>query len=82
MKLIDIETQNRRILSHLQNGGAVTSLTALYDFGCLRLSGRIFELREAGYPIQDEWVSTPSGKRLKRYFIATGCDSGTPAGRR
>lgn len=69
MKLIDIETQNRRILAHLQNGGTVTSLTALYDFGCLRLSGRIFELREAGYPIEDEWVETPSGKRVKMYFL-------------
>lgn len=69
MKLIDIETQNRRILAHLQNGGTVTSLTALYDFGCLRLSGRIFELREAGYPVEDKWVETPSGKRVKMYFL-------------
>lgn len=81
MKLLSIDAQSRRILAHLLNGGQVTSLSALTDFGCLRLSGRIFELREQGYPIVDEWVNTPSGKRLKRYFIAPDYDSGTPARR-
>lgn len=67
---MNIQTQNKRILAHLQKGGSVTSLSALLDFGCLRLSGRIFDLREQGYPILDEWVTTPSGKRVKRYYIS------------
>ncbi len=64
-------SQNEQILRYMQSGRKITPMEALNDFGCMRLGGRIFELKEAGYKIQDEWLKLPSGKRVKRYFLAT-----------
>ncbi|MCQ9120976.1 hypothetical protein BKG95_02450 [Rodentibacter pneumotropicus] len=63
------QSQNARILRHLQSGGKVTALSALNDFQCLRLSARIKDLRDRGYAITDEFITMPSGKRVKQYFI-------------
>lgn len=63
-------SQNARILAHLLAGGTVTALSALADFGCLRLASRISDLRAAGHPVKDAWTSTPAThKRVKVYFI-------------
>lgn len=45
------ESQNRQIERDLKKGKKITPLQALKDYGCLRLSGRIFELRERGLNI-------------------------------
>lgn len=63
------QTQNARILAHLQNGGRITSLSALDDFGCLRLSARIKDLRDRGYDIQSETITLSNGKRVSQYFM-------------
>lgn len=63
------QSQNARILTFMQNGGRITSLEALEKFGCLRLSARIKDLRDRGYAICDEFITVPSGKRVKQYFI-------------
>lgn len=63
------QSQNARILAFMQNGGRITSLEALNQFGCLRLSARIKDLRDRGYAICDEFITVPSGKRVKQYFI-------------
>lgn len=57
-------TQNAEILCHLQKGMKLTPLQALKLYGCYRLSARILELREAGYPIRTEPhpVKSRSGK--------------------
>lgn len=47
----------------------ITTLEALVNGAGLRLSGRIFELREAGYPIETEWETTPKGARIARYKL-------------
>ena len=44
-------TQNEMILSHLLEGKTITPAQAFTDFGCLRLAGRIFELRKEGHNI-------------------------------
>jgi hypothetical protein len=44
-------TQNEMILSHLLEGKTITPAQAYTDFGCLRLAGRIFELRKQGHNI-------------------------------
>lgn len=63
-------SQSERIIAHLFEGQKVTSLSALTKFGCLRLGARISELRKKGYPIADEWMTTPmTAKRVKRYYI-------------
>lgn len=46
-----MESQCRMILAHLQEGKTLTPLEALNRFGCFRLSGRIFDLRAAGFNI-------------------------------
>jgi hypothetical protein len=49
-------TQNRRILAYLKSGGALTPKDALNLFGSFRLSARIFELREEGWPIDMRYL--------------------------
>lgn len=47
-----MKSQNERILKYLQtHKRGITQLQALEKFGVLRLSGRIHNLREQGYPI-------------------------------
>lgn len=62
-------TQSQSILKHLKAGRTLTPLEALRKFGTLRLSGRILELREAGYRIRTKLVSV-RGKRVAEYQMA------------
>lgn len=63
------QTQCQKILAFLQQGGRITSLSALNQFGCLRLSARIKDLRDEGYQISDRFIKVPSGKKVKEYFM-------------
>ena len=45
------DTQNGRLLAYLREGRQVDPLTAWTRLGIYRLSGRIFDLRQLGYPI-------------------------------
>lgn len=47
----------------------VTALTALDEIGSFRLGARIYELRELGYDVRSEYVTTPSKKRIVRYVL-------------
>lgn len=47
-------TQTDMALEFMKRYGQITPMDALEGFGCFRLSGRIFELREAGYEITTE----------------------------
>lgn len=66
---ISSQSQNAKILAHLQNGGRITSLSALDDFDCLRLSARIKDLRDRGHDIQSVFITMPNGKKVKQYFM-------------
>lgn len=66
---ISSQSQNAKILAHLQNGGRITSLSALDNFGCLRLSARIKDLRDRGHDIQSVFITVPNGKKVKQYFM-------------
>jgi len=63
-----MKTQNEQILRHLKRGRKITPLQALNLYGCLRLSGRILELREQGHPIKSEMVKV-NNKRVARYSL-------------
>ncbi|TCJ96173.1 helix-turn-helix protein [Volucribacter psittacicida] len=63
------QSQNDRILAYLKKGGRITSLDALSQFGCLRLSARIKDLRDDGHQIDSEFIAVSSGKRVKQYFM-------------
>lgn len=64
-----MESQNKAILEHLKIGKTITAIDALEKFGCLRLSGRIYDLRMKGWPIDKETIETDTGKRIARYFL-------------
>lgn len=57
------------IADWLAQGYSLTSLDALRLFGCLRLSSRIWDLRERGMNIQKKTVVLPNKKRVCEYFI-------------
>jgi len=61
-------TQTSSILSHLKIYGSITPIEALELFGCFRLSGRILELREAGYPIRTKYIHK-NGKIFAEYWL-------------
>ena len=51
------KSQNEMILKYLQtHKTGITPLQALQKFGCLRLSGRIYDLRDQGYNILTNMV--------------------------
>jgi hypothetical protein len=70
-----IESQNARIRKHLESGRSLTSLDALYQFGTLRLSGRIYDLKKQGLNIKSESIEITSPsvytgtKRVTKYSI-------------
>lgn len=59
-------TQCERILRHLKDYGSITSMTAITEYGILRLASRINDLKRKGYPIISE---TKTGKN--RYDEST-----------
>ena len=59
-------SQSALILKYLKSGHTLTPLQALRRFGTLRLSGRILELRHAGYRIATQMVSVGE-KRVAQY---------------
>jgi len=61
--------QENEILEYLQAGNSLTQLQALGLFGSLRLSARIFNLRQAGWNIQTNRVATDTGKYIAEYFM-------------
>lgn len=61
-------TQNRNVLNYMRAKGSITSLEAVYDLNCLRLSGRIQELRNMGFNIETV-MEENNGKRYARYYL-------------
>lgn len=57
------------IMQKLMAGETISPLSALKDFGCLSLSQRISELRQAGEPIQGRLVTNANGKHHNIYWI-------------
>ena len=67
-------TQNEKILNYLQtHKKGISPLEALEKFGCLRLSGRVFELKDMGYDIVTNIETTTNShgetKRYARYSL-------------
>lgn len=63
-------SQCAKIRAWLESGRTITSLEALKLFGCLRLSSRIWDLRNDGVNVQKERIKTASGKFVAQYSIA------------
>lgn len=64
-----MKSQNEQIKNYLEKGKSITPIEALNHFGCLRLSGRIYDLiHDHGLPIKSELVEI-NGKRVARYSL-------------
>lgn len=64
-----MKSQNEQIGAYLKSGKSITSLEALTRFGCLRLSGRIYDLtHKHSLNIKSERVSI-KGKNVARYSL-------------
>lgn len=50
-------TQCEKVLRHLEDNGSITSLTAMQEYGIMRLASRISDLKQMGIPIEKEMVS-------------------------
>lgn len=64
-----MDSQSARILSHLETGKEISPMEALNMFGCFRLSARIYDLKEAGWPIVCDRRDIGDGKRVGFYSI-------------
>lgn len=66
-------TQNEMILMYLENFDSITPIEAIEQFGCTRLSARIFDLRKQGTKIGSELVKNKNrfGKivHYSKYFL-------------
>tara|TARA_R100000781_G_C4043422_1_gene114839 strand:+ start:207 stop:425 length:219 start_codon:yes stop_codon:yes gene_type:complete len=51
-------TQKDRILRHLKDRETITSLEAMTEYGIMRLTSRICELKNEGHRIRSEFVSS------------------------
>lgn len=60
-------TQKKLIYEHLKRYGSIEPMTALREYGCYRLSGRISELRAEGVNIITEYIMKRS--KVTGYFV-------------
>ena len=73
--------QEERVLEYMLETGGITAWEAIREFGCTRLSARIYRLRKAGWVIDSEPVTSRNrwGDKVtfNRYFVVF-----TPQGKR
>ena len=60
--------QAQKVLRRLKAGRAITPMEALRDFGCFRLSARIYEIRRSGHHVINTW-QVAGRKRFARYRL-------------
>ena len=66
-------SQLAEIRRDLKRGKRISALSALEDYNCFRLSGRIYDLKQSGVPIGKEMVhDRRSGKTYAVYWLAKG----------
>lgn len=72
-KKLILDTTQQRVYDYIQEHGSITTYQANKELGESRLSARIFELKEKGVNIQDEWIRVKNRfkepRRVKSYFI-------------
>ena len=66
---MNTQSQTAKIRAHLESGKTITALEALSLYGCLRLSGRIYDLtHDEGLNIDSQMVNR-NGKRVAEYSL-------------
>ncbi len=69
-------TQKTKILWHLKAGKTITPLQALAYFNCFRLGARIWDIKQMGFKIKRELITTNSGKVVAEYSLIKGYTQG------
>ncbi len=64
-----MDSQNQMILKHLRSHQSLTPLEALRNYGCLRLSGRVFDIERMGYKVLRRWKKVGRA-RVMEYYAA------------
>lgn len=64
-----MENQNKQLLKALKSGRILTPFDALNEFNCFRLSARIYDLKNKGWPIQCERRVVDGGKVVGHYWM-------------
>ena len=62
------ESQKKRVLRVLQDGKTLTSMDG-FMMGIVRLTARVFELKNDGHNIKDKWMTNRNGIKYKAYWI-------------
>ena len=63
-----METQNKKILEHLEAGNGISSMLAFKKWNITRLAARIFDLRKAGHDVFGKMVEH-GNSRFKLYYL-------------
>ena len=66
-----METQTKKIKADLDSGKTITAIDALLNYNCFRLSARIRDLKDLGYPVDKTMIQIESGKYVAQYFKVT-----------
>lgn len=66
---VSSDSQRKKIHQYLLAGETITSLEALSLFKCFRLASRMTDLKKDGVPFESLFITTPSDKRVKAYYI-------------
>lgn len=66
---IEKRSQTDMILEYLLAGNKLTALDALDKFHCFRLGARIWDIRQMGYEVVKQTITTPGGARIAVYSI-------------
>ena len=75
MKEFHLKPSAARLLSYMDRNGGVTGREAVIECGVCDYRKRISEMRQAGIPIKDAWVTaqdrTGETVRFKRYYVSS-----------
>ena len=63
-----MKSQRQIILEHLRKR-PVTAMYAFDSLGVVNLSGRIAELRQEGYDIENDWAEAPNRFGVQTRFV-------------
>jgi hypothetical protein len=63
-----MESQTKTIKAHLDAGKKITAIDALVNYNCFRLSARIKDLKDLGYPVDKTMIQLESGKYVAEYY--------------
>lgn len=68
-KALRLHRQARLVLGHLESGQRLTQPDALKQYGIMRLTSRVYDLKRAGIDVAREFVPGPNGAPIAEYRL-------------